>query len=94
MINDIFDALNTKHMFGFNGFKRALNPDNVDEVKELRDRAHTYLKGLRATTKFNKEWNKETLLTSTNYKTGAIGLLCALDNIIEMYDEFVVEKNI
>lgn len=82
-INDAFDILNSSDQ-NANGFKRPITAENIDAVKQFAKDFSSYLQGF--TVKYK---NKIVNVLRSPLKTGFLGLICTLNNSINLYTDLV-----
>lgn len=90
LINDLFDIFNSKHKEA-QGFKKPMNPDNIEDYRRCFKRAVEYISKLQVQQekKDKKVW---TNITDTINKTGFVGFLIAIQSFDDMYKRYVEER--
>lgn len=82
-INDAFDILNSSDQ-NAKGFKLPITIENIDAVKKFAKDFSSYLQGF--TVKYR---NKIVNVLRSPLKTGFLGLICTLNNSINLYTDLV-----
>lgn len=85
IINNCFDVFNSRNLLS-KGFQKPLSKDNFFQMFETLNHAAGYIRGLKITVNGNS-------ILSTKSHTGFLGFLIAIQNIQELFEELVMEKN-
>lgn len=86
IINNLFDILNSRSMHQ-GGWKKPVNEQNVNNIKELFDSTIRYLSLL-------KEPANRRNLIETGRKTGFLGFIICMNSLLAMYDFLICKKKI
>lgn len=82
-INDAFDILNS-HNDEASGFKAPMTPANIENIKQFATKFSAYLQDFTAIYR-----GKVVNIMKSPLKTAFIGLVCTLNNSINLYTELV-----
>lgn len=85
IINAGFDILNSRQRYNKNKSKNAIDANNIKEIREKVDNITEYIKGLRAP--------DGTAVVACARKTGFVGMIISLHNVLRVYDTFIKPFN-
>lgn len=85
IINEGFDILNSRERYNKNKCKNGIDEKNIEEIKKKVDKIITYIKGLRSA--------NGTPVVNYPRKTGFVGMIISLQNIVKIYDSFIKPIN-
>lgn len=80
MCNNVFDCLNTRSKFS-NHFKKPLSMHTASKVLDFFTEAISYFSNIKL--------KNGSLITSTKVKTGFLGFIIDMNNLKQMYHEYV-----
>ena len=82
--NSLFDIMNSRNLNAF-GYKKPLNPSNIESVKLFLENMLNYINKLKMDTSY---------VIQTNRKTGFLGFLLCIKSILFLYEEYVTTKKL
>lgn len=89
--NDVFDVFNSTTDSNGNILKNKLSVENFSLVKELFEKAIKYIKGLQIRTTVGK---RLVPICTSALKTGYIGYIANMKNLLAIFNDLVMEKKI
>lgn len=94
IFNNLFDVFNTKtdNCPQDNIFKRALCSHNHEDIFALFELATDYIKHLRFVDETDQ--NREKLIIASRVRTGFKGFIIDMHNLIQIYKEYIVNKQL
>lgn len=89
IFNDVFDVCNSTDDSKSNVLKNAMSSKNISAITELFTTATEYIKSLQI-----MENKHKVLICKSAYQTAYIGYIVNMQNLLDMFNELVVEKKI
>jgi len=82
IINSDFDILNSRERYNKNKSKKCIDSNNIIEIRKKVEDITEYIKGLRTS-------NGTTPMVNCARKTGFVGMIISLHNVLWVYDTFI-----